>query len=482
MVSGTESGWWRWRWSWPRLLFRIVTTTPTNHNSVVLALVVFLTLTPSPCQSLMTLQQGTWMYKGQYPIAYERAYHTDNNQNNLETMPPSETASPVLLLNGFGMGSFHQHRLMEAMFSDNNYCNYINSNNTNNKNHQLTTTILYGMDYLGQGKSWPVDCDDGNSDSERGLRYCGQTWIDQIIQFIEQHIQMRPCDDDTALGTTTTIEKKKVHLVGNSVGGHLAVFVAAVRPDLIESICLINVTPVWGLNLPGWSGHLPAPLVAKHVGRYFFDRMRDRSTIRTFLETTYVHPPELYDVTLVEQILATTEGPGGHAAFASILWSPPVTVALSHRSQKNAGFYDCLSAIQCDVLLVFGRDDPWCKPVLAQRMLTTLTNQNRRDHSSSSQAQYAAHRYLELSNVGHCPHHEAPQATAMILTRWLPSSAASADEDDRRTRSLLFTPDNNHKKTAAVAVQETWGEAIVQERSVHEIQLSLVDRLAAAMV
>jgi hypothetical protein len=33
-----------------------------------------------------------------------------------------------------------------------------------------TTRQVYGIDYLGQqGRSWPVDCDDGNSENERKL-------------------------------------------------------------------------------------------------------------------------------------------------------------------------------------------------------------------------------------------------------------------------------------------------------------------------
>jgi hypothetical protein len=102
------------------------------------------------------------------------------------------------------------------------------------------------------------------------------SWIDQIITFIEEVIIPEQ---------STT--KKKVHIVGNSVGGHLAAYIAVRRPDLVESICLLNPTPVWGLNLPGWSGHLPAPFLPKAIGRFLFDRIRDLKTIEKFLEQTY---------------------------------------------------------------------------------------------------------------------------------------------------------------------------------------------------
>ena len=60
-------------------------------------------------------------------------------------------APPVLLLNGFGVGSFHWHRVMGSIASQ-------------------SGAVCYGMDYLGQGGSWPVDCADGEAPSEAGLR------------------------------------------------------------------------------------------------------------------------------------------------------------------------------------------------------------------------------------------------------------------------------------------------------------------------
>ena len=171
--------------------------------------------------SSFVIESGTWRFGEQeHPIAYEycnpNRAHRDSSSDDI----------PVLLLNGFGMGSFHQHRLMEALH---------HQSNSTPAGGARPTGAVYAMDYLGQGKSWPRDCNDGNGATEQGLRYCGKTWVEQIIQFIEQ-----------------VIPTKRVHLVGNSVGGHLAVFVAAARPDLVESTTLLNATPVWGLNLPGW--------------------------------------------------------------------------------------------------------------------------------------------------------------------------------------------------------------------------------------
>jgi len=161
---------------------------------------------------------------------------------------------------------------------------------------------MYGIDYLGQGRSWPIDCNDGNSESEAGLIYSVDTWADQVIAFINEVIQ-----------------NKKLHLVGNSVGGHLSVVLAAKHPSLFQSIVLLNPTPIWGANLFGWSGHLPPPPLPRTVGRVLFDWIRDEGTIYQYLNVAYSRNEAFMGDGLISKIRACTEGKGGHAAFASIL-------------------------------------------------------------------------------------------------------------------------------------------------------------------
>ena len=104
--------------------------------------------------------------------------------------------------------------------------------------------------------------------------------------------------------------------------------------------------------------------------------------------------------------------------------------------------------------MVFGKDDPWCKPAFAKKMLQAL----------DTRQPDAIHRYVELSNVGHCPNHEAPKATAMVLNDWW-----SLEEKERSLGG-------------AFSIREAWGETTVQERAHTEIPLTLVDRLAVTFV
>ena len=220
-----------------------------------------------------TIQSKSFDFKGHF-ISYEEATRSIESEDNSKIKTVEEVSDPILLLNGFGVGSFHQHRLMPNLIS------------IDEKDDVERTRKVYGIDYLGQGKSWPVDCDDGNSENEKGLIYSIDTWAEQIIEFIETII------------LPNHGENTKVHLIGNSVGGHLSVVLAAKRPDLIKSICLLNATPVWGLNLKGWSGHLPPPFIPRKIGRYLFDQIRDLGTIEKYLENAYANRGA-FDETLV---------------------------------------------------------------------------------------------------------------------------------------------------------------------------------------
>jgi pimeloyl-ACP methyl ester carboxylesterase len=487
---------------------------------------IFLVTYPRLLLSLSSysITSATWTWRGRYPIAYEQATRrrvvvsNDDDDDNDASAPLTTEMStdsnattmttPVLLLNGFGVGTFHQHRLIHELLTAKQ-----NENNNNNNNNMV---VVYCIDYLGQGKSWPRDCNDGIGQDEVGLQYSGNTWVDQVTDFI-RHVVLKDDDesDKENNDNNSSSSKRKLHVVGNSVGGHLATFVAArLGPRLIKSLVLLNPTPLWGFNVPGWNGVLPAPRIPKVIGRWLFDQIRDLKNIELFLSQVYANH-HAFDETLMQQIRACTNVPGGHAAFASILWSPPVSITVpSSSSSTTTGcsdrentedkltttitintFYDCLAFLannnnnsrnnttsNLPILLVFGHSDPWCKPALARRML--------------EQAPKA--RYIEMTNVGHCPNHEAPIATAHILNAWWQlqqqhystssdsSVAASQAQRQRQQRQppllRLLPNDDDGATTSIISIQESWGTTTLQEKIRDEISLNLIDRLTTAFV
>ena len=322
-------------------------------------------------------------------------------------------------------------------------------------------------------------------------------WVDQIIDFIENVILPEQQDEGTSTRST------KVHLVGNSVGGHIAAHIAMRRPDLISSICLLNPTPVWGSKLPGWNGHLPAPAIPKAVGRYLFDRIRDLKTIEQFLEATYSRKEALTQE-LMHQIRGATLGNGGHAAFASIMWSPPLN-ALEHDNKNNGkkgDFQDCLVRVPCDVLLVFGKDDPWCKPAFAKNMLKALEERQQDNNSATSTTSDAndvpvpippVHRYVEITNAGHCPNHEAPKAVGHLVKAWVDAKHGNRSKQQLALINNIIEQQEHETTGTTTSMRhqrqrqhkfftEEWGENAVVELDRENIELGFIDRFVTSFM
>ncbi|GIL47115.1 hypothetical protein Vafri_4023 [Volvox africanus] len=99
------------------------------------------------------------------------------------------------------------------------------------------------------------------------------------------------------------------------------------------------------------------------------------------------------DMALVVRIVEATEQPGALDAFTSIVLSP----------KAELGFDELVDRLQCPVLLLYGKEDPWVRPLWGQRLKRRLP----------------AATYLELSPAGHCPHHEAPAAVNRALRTWV---------------------------------------------------------------
>jgi len=211
----------------------------------------------------------------------------------------------------------------------------------------------------------------------------------------------------------------------------------------------------------------------------------------------------------MHQIRGCTLGNGGHAAFASILWSPPLA----------GDFRECLTNVSCDVLLVFGTDDPWCKPAFARSMISALEERRDRiqnddddddDDATGDTTTNAVnrgdrlspvHRYVEISHTGHCPNHEAPRAVGHLVNQWVNVNVNNvertdgiAEEDrDRNVRNLnLVTPAGTGRivKVPRAQIQtqttlsfaEEWGETTVRERQKDDIEVGWLDKIVAFVV
>ena len=163
----------------------------------------------------------------------------------------------------------------------------------------------------------------------------------------------------------------------------------------------------------------------------------------------------------MHQIRGCTLGDGGHAAFASIMWSPPVISNSKHNPRSSGDFYDCLKNISCDVLLVFGKDDPWCKPSFAKNMMLSLEERNESSANSKGN-----HHYIEITNAGHCPNHEAPKAVGHLVKEWVHGGSREISRTAASPRTFV----------------EEWGNMEVREKQRDEIEVSLLDKIVTKLL
>ena len=87
---------------------------------------------------------------------------------------PATCKRHVLLLHGFGVGTFHYDAQLRELADDD--------------------TCVWALDYCGQGSSWPT-ASSADDDAIAGFQYGADTWRDQIEHFVEtivgaaKHIQ-----------------------------------------------------------------------------------------------------------------------------------------------------------------------------------------------------------------------------------------------------------------------------------------------------
>ncbi|CAN4076835.1 unnamed protein product [Withania somnifera] len=311
---------------------------------------------------------------------------------------------PLLFLPGFGVGSFHYEKQLKDLGRD----------------HRI-----WAIDFLGQGKSLP--CEDLTSPSKENpdgghplwgfgdeaepwakeLVYSIDLWKEQVHYFIEEVIE------------------EPVYIVGNSLGGYVAIYFAACYPHLVKGVTLLNATPFWGFfpnpaRSPRLSrvfprvGKFPLPTSVRKLTKLVWQKISDPESIAKVLKQVYADHTIKVDKVFA-RILETTKHPAAAAAFASIMFAP--------RGQLS--FEEALSGCQMNkvpVCLMYGKEDPWVNPIWGLQVKRQLPEAP----------------YYEVSPAGHCPHDEVPEVVNFLLRGWI----RSLDSHGSVALPLLDSPES----------------------------------------
>ncbi|XP_031092558.1 pheophytinase, chloroplastic-like [Ipomoea triloba] len=320
-----------------------------------------------------------WEWKPKLNVHYEKSGSENVN------------SPPILFLPGFGVGSFHYEKQLKDLGRE---------------------FRAWALDFLGQGMSMPSEdptlqsgvIDKSKSAGEdlvwgfgdeaqpwaKELVYSMDLWRDQVHSFIEEVI------------------KEPVYIVGNSLGGYVALYIAASNPHLVKGVTLLNATPFWGflpnpIKSPRLSrmfpmpGTFPIPAPVRKMTELVWQKISDPDSITEVLKQVYADHSTNVDGVFF-RILETTKHPAAAAVFTSIMFAP----------QSQLSFDEALSGCRANnipICLVYGKDDPWVKPIWGAQVKRRLPEAP----------------YYEISPAGHCPHDEVPEVVNFLLRGWITS-------------------------------------------------------------
>lgn len=186
------------------------------------------------------------------------------------------------------------------------------------------------------------------------------TNVVELVHFVEQFVEHK--------------EYKKVHLVGNSLGGHIALLFALANPQKVASI-----------TLTGSSG-----LFESAMGDTFPKR-GSYEYIKTKTEDTF-YDPKMATKELVDEVFEIVNNNNKVLRVLSMA-----------RSALKQNLADRLHLIEKKCLLIWGKEDKVTPPFVAEEFHKLL------NHSTL--------HFLEKS--GHAPMMEQPEAFNSILEKFL---------------------------------------------------------------
>ena len=201
------------------------------------------------------------------------------------------------------------------------------------------------------------------------------------------------------------ISDEQVILIGNSMGGLIAMITAVTHPDLVAGLVLVNpALPIVSLrSLSRESQRLALPLVpvlgAGAAHYYYHERSIEDEVDQTFQlvlsRGTEVHP--LHRAAAIEMARARREMEWTIPAFTESARSMAIELASTRRFRKT------LHQISQPTLLIHGTDDRVVRPESAQ-----WAARERPDWD-----------FKMIEDMGHTPMLEDPELFTSLVDKWI---------------------------------------------------------------
>ncbi len=193
------------------------------------------------------------------------------------------------------------------------------------------------------------------------------------------------------LGLMDRLGIHRATLVGNSMGGAVAVVIAARRPERVERLVLIDAA---GYNTDPGERPWILRLVSSRPASGVLDRLPLRGALvrlglqQVFFDDSRVTPER------VDEYLAPLLRPGTTAAIRSLM---------SSRSVRPSLVAELAPEVKVKALILWGREDRWIPVAHADRFAAAL----------------AGSRKIVIGACGHLPQEERPDEVIRLLGDFL---------------------------------------------------------------
>jgi pimeloyl-ACP methyl ester carboxylesterase len=247
---------------------------------------------------------------------------------------------------------------------------------------------VFALDLLGFGASdKPRSRLSGEAQLAGSEHYGFALWAAQVADFVAAHVQHRP-----------------VHLIGNSIGGVVALAAARLLQERGEAPCQVVLIDCAQRTLDEKRvGELPA---WERAGRPLLKRfVRERWLLAPLFR--FLARPEA-----IRRVLAYAY-PSGHNVddeLVQLLYRPATDPGAVESFRGFVNLFDDLLApdllaeLGLPVRMLWGEKDPWENPAEARQWAE----------------RFSCIRELRiLEGLGHCPHDEDPEQVNAILTEWI---------------------------------------------------------------
>lgn len=196
---------------------------------------------------------------------------------------------------------------------------------------------------------------------------------------------------DAVIDLLDALDLDRVHLIGNSLGGRVALEVGMRHPERVGRLVLLTPSLAWKRTRP-W-----APLLRLLRPELGLVQIAPRPIVQSIVRRVIPGAAEGWTAAGVDEFLRTYLNPAGRAAFYAA--ARHIYLEEPHGDQ---GFWTRLAALEPPALFVWGRRDQLVPLAFARHVRDVLPNAE----------------HLEL-DCGHVPQVERPKETHAAVTRFL---------------------------------------------------------------